>query len=125
MIFDENVEKIPTVKGDAAEIMSPPLWTNPSCHSVLCVSTMWPGYPWHVVICLCPCLKMRRNEAPRKPKIEDSPKFCLLEHESIFLAVSFTSHKEWEDGIKMDAPVVLVGPGFLKEPEGRRKVQKH
>lgn len=59
-------------------------------------------------------------EASKRPLIENSSKFCYLKHESIFLAVSFTSQKEWEDGIKTDGLVVLVGPGFLEEPGGRR-----
>lgn len=59
----------------------------------------------------------KESEASR---IETSSKFCFLKQEYIFQAVSFTSQKEWEDGIKTDGLVVLVGPGFLKEPRGRR-----
>lgn len=61
----------------------------------------------------------KESEAARRPLIEDSSKCCFLKHESIFLAINFTSQTESEDGIKTDSLVVLVGPGFLEEP-GRR-----
>lgn len=84
MIFDENVEKTPTVKVYTTEIISPLLWWNPGC--LLSFKVPLCFHTFGLFVYALP-QNEKEFEAARISLIESSPKFCFLKHESNFIPV--------------------------------------